>query len=774
MFINRIGIEQLPLLFIVNAILVITGTVIFSRFVEKIRKEILIIINILLAVILLISATLFVIYSSWIFFGLILIAQSVIISQLNIVISLVVEELFTPLESQRTFPIIESSETIGAIIGGIIVSTLAYSIPSYKFFYIWVLCLMLVIPIILSFRSLSTDIPTFEHRKDDNEGGWKKIAGSFKKAQKSSFLKGLIIVIILQWMVINLVEFQYMKSVEQSITETPEETLAYENLEGTFEANILISTDEPIKESTEEEIIKTTTKNEEEALMEKLGMLQIIFGIATLAMQLFLSSRIIKGLGIIKSMAIHPLVTLANMVNMILKFNIVTASTTKAFSEMSGILFLNAYHSSYYAFEENIRGQMKELLEGVIKPSGAVLGMGLIILLENFAKGTKLTFTINIILIIIAILSAALISSLQTKYTEQSRKNIDKSGNDHTRINAIEILAQRGHKIDHQQLIKIILRENEPEEIRLKAVETLKQRKDPETLPDLLTCIKSTNPNVRLAIIETLGEFKNLHKHFFKSGFGHYRIQETLKGIFEREEHEEIRSAIIKVLAQLNQRDLIPFILKNLNSPEEKIVADCIYICGLFKDPNSIYYLEQYLDNPSSKIRANAIIALWQFKILRSKLNHYLEQLIQSTEKEKRLMGMYIIGELKLKEKKTELFKLLKEDGIDAVLALAKLSEPSALTRLLDHIINNKKDWKKIRKQINRLPKRFVERLKQYLHQEVSHKIHKILVAHSHLKPEEFDRETLEELMYLYDLIQESKAKSQIENILNKKCLNKI
>jgi len=767
MFINRIGIEQLPLLFVVNAILVITGTVIFSRFLEKIRKEILIIINILLAVILIISATLFVIYSGWIFFGLILIAQSVLISQLNIVISLVVEELFTPLESQRTFPIIESSETIGSIIGGIIVSALAYSIPSYKFFYIWVLCLMLVIPIILSFKSLSTDIPTFEHKKDDNKGGWEKITGSFKKTQKSPFLKGLIIVILLQWMVINLVEFQYMKSVEQSITETPEETLASENIEGTLKADIL-NTSENAEESKEDVTIKNDTKNEEEALTEKLGMLQVIFGIATLAMQLFLSSRIIKGLGIIKSMAIHPLVTLANMVNMILKFNIVTASTTKAFSEMSGILFLNAYHSSYYAFEENIRGQMKELLEGVIKPSGAVLGMGLIILLENFARGTKLTFTINIILVIIAIISAALISSLQTKYTEQSRKNIDKSENNHTRINAIEILAQRGHKIDHQQLIKIILKENEPEEVQLKAVETLKQRKDPETLPDLLTCIKSKNPNVRLAIIETLGEFKDLHKHFFKSGFGHYRIQETLKEIFEREEHEEIRSAIIKVLAQLNQRDLIPFILKNLNSPEEKIVADCIYICSLFKDPNSIYYLEQYLDNPSPKIRANAIIALWQFKNLRSKLNHYLEQLIQSAEKEKRLMGMYIIGELKLKEKKTELFKLLKEDGIDAVLALAKLSEPSALTRLLDHIINNKKDWKKIKKQINQLPKKFVERLKQYLHQEVSHKIHKILIAHSHLKPEEFDRETLEELMYLYDLIQESKAKSQIENILNK------
>lgn len=767
MFINRIGIEQLPLFFIVNAALVITGTVIFSRFIEKIRKEILIIINILLAAILLISATLFVIYSGWIFFGLVLIAQSVIISQLNISISLLVEDLFTPLESQRTFPIIESSETIGAIAGGIIVSTLAYSIPSYKFFYIWVLCLMIVIPIILSFKTLSTDIPAFEHKKEINEGGIKKIAKSLKKAQKSPFLKGLIVVILLQWMVINLIEFQYMKAVEQNVTGTEEETLALENTHENLQADILNIESETIEETITTET-SHTNKTSEEALTEKLGMLQVIFGIATLAMQLFISSRIIKNLGIIKSMAIHPLVTLANMVNMLLKFNIVTASTTKAFSEMSGILFLNAYHSSYYAFEENIREQMKELLEGIIKPSGALLGMGLIILLENFTRGTNLTFTTNLVLIIIAILSAALISSLQNKYTQQSQKNIEKNASHHTRINAIEILAQKGHNIDHRQLIKIILKETEPEEVQLKAVETIKERKDPQTIPDLLTCLKSGNPNIRLAVIETLGEFKNLDKHFFKSGFGHFRIQEALKTIFEKEEHEEIRSAIIKVLAKLDQKELIPFILKNLNSAEEKIVADCIYICGLFKDPNSIYYLEKFLDHPNPKIRANAIISLWQFKELRSKLNHYLDQMINNSKKELRLVGIYIIGELKLKEKTKALFNLLKEDGIEVVLALAKLSENSALTRLLDYIMNNKKDWPTIKKQLNNLPKKFVEKLRQYLHQEVTHKIHKILVAHSHLHPEEFDRETLEELIYLYGLIQESKAKSQIANILAK------
>lgn len=695
------------------------------------------------------------------------------LAQVNILIALFVEELFTPLESQRTFPIVESSETIGAIVGGVIISTLAHSIPSYKFLYIWVLMIMLVIPIILNFKNLSTDVPSLE-QKEKHESSFKKIRDNFKKAQKSPFLKGLIVVIILQWMFINLLEFQYTKSVQQNVYNETETTLAYENANlKRFQANTL-----NIEDAIAEEIVlenkNDKIKHESEDIMEgeltaKLGLLQIIFGTATLLMQLLLSSRILKRLGIIKSMAIHPLVSLLSLTGMALKFNIFTTSMTKGISEMSGILFQNAYHSSYYAFGEKIRNQMKELLEGIIKPVGAILGMSLIVLLENFVFGMQLTLTINIILAIIAIISTVLISSIQTRYTELSQKNIEKGNSLHTRINAVEILGQKGHKTDYAKLIKLIQRKNEEEEIQLKAVETLKEIKEPETIPHLLTCLDCDNPNIKLAVIETLGEFDNLHKQYlFKSGFGEYRIQTTLKKLFEKEEEEEIRSAIIKVLAKLNAKDIIPFLLKKLHSKDEKIVADCIRICGLFKDPNSIFYLEKHLDSKDPKIRANSIIALWQFKKLRPKLNHYLDQLMDSSKKEHQVAGVYVIAELKLKERKRSLYKMLKDkETPDILFALGRLSEPSAIIRLIDHILDNKKDWKEMQKKINTLPKKFLSKLKQYLYHEVSDKIHKTLKAHSHLKPEEYDKKTLTELVQLYDLIHEVRIKNKLKKLLD-------
>ena len=763
MFVNRMGINQLPILFIINALLVILGTILFSGIIEKIRKEILIIINILLAAILLVAATLFIIYSNWIFFGLILVAESVILAQLNILISLFVEEFFTPLESQRTFPIIESSETIGAIVGGLIVSLFAHQIPSYKFIYVWVLLIMLVIPIMLSFRRLSTDIPVFE-QKEEHESGFKKIKETFKRSQKSPFLKGLIIVIMLQWMFVNILEFQFTKSVQQDVYKEQEETIVYEDdLNDTFRASLF-----DVEKSTSTEITtvsETTHATEEGTLTAKLGFLQIIFGAATLIMQLLISSRILKSIGIVKSMQIHPLISTLSAIVMTLRFNILTASFSKGIGEMTGMLFMNAYHSSYYAFKENLRGQMKELFEGIIKPCGAILGMSLIILLENYFAGPNLTMTINMVLISITVVSMALVSSLQSKYTEESQKNLEKGNSTHTRINAIEILAQKGHKMDYQKLIKLIQRDTEDEEIKIKAIETLKQIKDPQTVPDIITCLYSQSPNIRLAIVDLIGEFKDLDKQFFKSAFAKYRIEKTLKEIFEKEINEEIRSEIIKVLAYFDPKDIVPFLLEKINSNEEKIIADCVYICGLFHDPNSIYYLEKFLDHKNPRIRANAIISLWQFKKLRQKLNHYLDQLLDSADEENLMAGVYIIGELALKEKREKLLDLLKNGNPEVLFALAKLSDKSALIRLVDYIVEHKEDWEQIKKRLVSLPDKFVSELKQYLHQEISHKIHKILKAHSHLKLEELDKKVLKELEHLYEIIDESSIKNKIKNL---------
>src|SRR3989338_5840548 len=126
MFINRIGIEALPYLFVLNALMIMMGSIFYSYLLQKINRQLLIIYTILMGGALLLLSTLFSLSNDFIFFGLILVAQSILLSQLNILISLFTEDLFSPLESQRTFPLIATSETIGGILGGLTVGLFSW------------------------------------------------------------------------------------------------------------------------------------------------------------------------------------------------------------------------------------------------------------------------------------------------------------------------------------------------------------------------------------------------------------------------------------------------------------------------------------------------------------------------------------------------------------------------------------------------------------------------------------------------------------------------
>ncbi len=237
--------------------------------------------------------------------------------------------------------------------------------------------------------------------------------------------------------------------------------------------------------------------------------------------------------------------------------------------------------------------------------------------------------------------------------------------------------------------------------------------------------------------------------------------------MFENEESEANRAAIIKVLTKLRPETIVPFLLKKMRSENFEVVADSIYICGSFKDPNSIFYIEKYLDHKDPKVRANAIIALWQFKKLRPKLEHYLDQMLESKKEDVRLMAAHVIGELNLFKRKHSVFEMLKElDHPELLFVLAKLSAKSALTRLIDYIMANNADFHSIDSKIKQLPKKFASKLRQYLYHEATNTIHKILVSHSHLKPEEFDKETLTELMHLYGMIHEINAQNQIKRLI--------
>jgi len=273
-----------------------------------------------------------------------------------------------------------------------------------------------------------------------------------------------MLVVILHWSIMNIVEFQYTKAIQQEVYEAQEQTLVLEEKSVEFSAG-QIATNEIILAETETAAL-TNEHSEvdyEHALTQKLGMLHLLFNAVALLIQLIIASRILTSLGVIASMMLHPLITLLNLIGLTLRFGFGTAVLTRGSYELTGLIFKSSYDSSYYAIPHSKRDDAKELMQGIMKPLGAIIGTVLIIGVALRLTGVEQTLALNAILIGMGLTMSILVATLSRKYTAMSEQNLSKKLDLPTRLNAIEILAQKGHEKSTPSLQKILNRPDEPE-----------------------------------------------------------------------------------------------------------------------------------------------------------------------------------------------------------------------------------------------------------------------------------------------------------------------
>jgi HEAT repeat protein/MFS family permease len=781
MFIIRIGIEYLPYVFVINALLIMGGTFLFSKLIRKIDRPILMLFTTLIAGTLLITSTLFVYSSNFLFFGIILLAQSVLLSQLNILISLFTEDLFLPLESQRAFPLIASAETIGGILGGLTVGLLSDTLASYKFIYIWILLTVLIIPILLTSHKHLRSIPSIEIRKKEKKkkrySTTKNIRNSLKRIKKIPFLRGIVVVVMLQFMLLNLFEFQYTKAIKESIEEKQEHSeLTINTSEYEITDNLKVSLIDSEVSIEEKENSKTILFENE--LQKSLGILQMIFSAGSLVIQIFIASRIIGSLGIVGSMIIHPIITFIHVLGMTINFNFLTAAIGRSGFEITGSIFKNAYHSSYYAISEKMRDQTKEILEGFVKPMGAILGFLALYFAQHISKGILETPLINLMMLIISLTIGIYLVSLQKKYTDLSNSHLNPQNELPTRLNAIEILSQKGHKIDSKILAKYLNRKGESKQIKLKILEALKRRQDIETIPEIMNAATHEDKEVKNAALETLLKFKNLKSQLTKKVFTRHRLIEMMKKLFTEENSLTIRGNCIEILAKIDDGDLIAFIINIMETGENNIKRACIKACKRFNDPNIIHYIENYLTHGDENIRAETIAALWQFKKIRKKLAHYRDQMKISEKKSVILATIDLLSEIGNKADLPYFIKKLgnKDPEIRhrAAIGLAKQNHSASIPHLVEFIIHeNKTLAHKTKRFMKNYHNAIVENIEQLVHLKISNHINQIIdksKAHSLF---ELDIETLEKLKFAYQIVDEHHEVFKIEKLIKEKTKTK-
>jgi len=755
-FLSKVGIDLLPALFLANAVMVMLGTSFFRPWVKRVQREVLISFTVIAAAGTLVSSIMFIQTNMMAFFLLLLLAESVLLAQLQILLSLFNEDLFTPLESQRTFPIIESAETIGAIAGGLVLSLFAEIVPAYKFILLWAIALILILPIVLFFNPRTLEVPKLVGLKAANPIKKKKrLKESFSDLRKVPFLKVLMVIVVLHWGMMNMIEYQYTKAIQQEVFEVQEETLVHEN----SELGVVLASGG---------FTDAQSEHYEQQLTQKLGALHAIFNAAALLIQLLVASRLIQALGVIPSMLIHPIIALLNILGLTLKFNFSTAVLARGSYEITGLLFKNSYDSGYYAIPHQMRDEAKELMQGIMKPIGAILGTILIIVVALNFSGIQQTAVLNgmLLLFAIAMLFAGL--SLRKEYTALSEHNLTKKMDLPTRLNSIEILAQNGHKRFTTSLLKILRRESEPEIVKLNILKTLGERQAPESVNAILDMMVSKNDTLRLAAVKALKAFTEEEKLMSQS-FTAYRLISGLKEALEKEKNETIREHLVRCFYDFSPQALTDFLLTKIKNKDSHRDA-YIRMLRLFDDSNLKYFLDPYLKDRSAKVRAASIIALWQFEDMRTELKHYLRQMLDSKKEKTQTLAIQTCGEVGFRASKPFLKHALKSENkevLDAtIISLGQLGDEKVIPLIVVRFADLNHDWhNQVESTLKRFSHRFEEKVRHEMNQNVSKQITDIISKYEHVS--EMDDRTLKQLRRLYHKLNAHHEAHQIKLVLD-------
>lgn len=709
LFVTKFGIAKLPILFLIHAILTILGSSIFTKLVQLTDKHNLVLGTALISSFLLYIAILISSGHPILFFILIILVESLFLSQLGIIITIYNESLYSPLEGERTFPFIESGETIGILAAGIILNQLAFKFQTHQLIYIWILSVISIIPILLSYLRYIKKLPPLEELYEHvNSKKNHTISNIIEFIFKSSFLKSLLLIIILQWMFLNIFEYQYTKSIHEYIqTQTQNKA----NIESNHGNNYGI----------------------EQTMVYDLGSLQIIFSSVTFLVQIFIASRVIFNLGIINSMMLNPLIMLLTITGMTLKFNLISAVIAKASYEMSNTMFKTPYHSIFYALNESYKKPLKEFMEGIAKPIGAIIGASLIPIFQMIYIDNNLHYILNSILLVTAFIILVKLFYSQRSYTRLVCDTLEnEESSPHAKFEALEILSQKGHKNSSSYISSYLMKPSTSKDLKIKALQALSIVQDHNQLPEIIECLRDEDSDIRFTGLECLGSFEKLDLFTHENAFSLYRIISTLKNNFSVEKNEENLCLIIKLLAQFNNTETIAFIIENLEkNPSIAIKKSCIQACAQFKDPNCAYYLKPYLVSELEELKIAAICSLWNFSKYRGMVKKYADEVYKNHKNKKLFIEM--IASLKMRKESARLKSFLnsksKDIRLSATIALTQLNDIQAATRLAKYLLESDQNTEKIilhsLKQMAKDQRKEFEHILKYAISNFINKIHR-------------------------------------------------
>ncbi|MBD3328381.1 MFS transporter [Candidatus Peregrinibacteria bacterium] len=596
------SITALPVIILAQAVFIMVGMMLFSVLIDKLSAKKIIMISTLAAMTFIFLAAFFyqTTYLSLIF-GLI--ASGLFISQSSMILSSYTEDHFSPLEAERTFPVIESSETLGGVIGGLILAFFS-SYASSILLALWILFLGLFLMMLLLW---SPKLPFFMKKAEKSSKNkykgvnhWNTITKAFTEIRRVPFLQILIAILVIHWITSQFVEFLYTNAIDQSVSH-----------EGTME-------------------------DHESSLTHGLGSLHTMFHSFAFLTELALAGRFIKKMGVYAGFMLHGIMTLIGSVMLMFGYSYFTAVLVKNNFKISSIVQKSCYENTYYAFKYGTQKDLREFFEGVIYPISAIVGTILIIIVQAIFVGSMFEFLLPVLLMAMVVTMIMFTLPLQKKYTEVAISNLN-SDYPLAKIHAIEILAQKGHKQSYDLFHKMYRLGDINLSLKRKIVYSLAHLGNVRAVNLMMNIIQSYDNRLSDGALYTLKKLCPILKKDTKRQDLYQSVIAQLLKYIRTCDDERLRAQAVGVLGEYDHEAIVPFLMSDSGALQAE-AAVCLWHKNKYRD-NIRRMIREFINTANNDNYWNLIHLVGRINI--KEIHDLLSDLSMSKDDELRMLAYY-------------------------------------------------------------------------------------------------------------------------------------
>jgi HEAT repeat protein len=300
---------------------------------------------------------------------------------------------------------------------------------------------------------------------------------------------------------------------------------------------------------------------------------------------------------------------------------------------------------------------------------GTIAATLLLLLIRGFFIEAHSLVAINLLIVLFTAFVLYISTHLQKAYTNMVQENLSKSGGKIAKLNAIEILSQKGHGHTTDILTEFLRNEKDPC-IMTKAIYALEKIGNLRAIPAILECLKSGDKKVVIAAIDALADFRGIKKRNGGAIFSRHKVIDDLKAIYKKTAVFEIKSAALRAIARIDE-NAAAFLLNVLNEACPRMQAECIRFMGSFADPVVAEYLHPFLDAKNPFVRAQAIVLTAKSRGMDENLEKMIDSMINSKEKNVITASCIVLTSLRLSRVLSYAVKHLNDADEDIALNAA-------------------------------------------------------------------------------------------------------